>query len=87
MSSQIVFKAKSERLKEQFAKRAKQEGVPMSTVLNAMMEEYVSGRIAFGITHFDDLDFHELSEDEITDEMRMRIEESKKKPLSAFTNI
>lgn len=87
MSSQIVFKAKSERLKEQFAKRAKQEGVPMSTVLNAMMEEYVSGRIAFGIIHINDLDFRELSEDEVTDEMRMRIEEVNKKPLSAFSNI
>ena len=59
----------------------------MSTILNAMMEEYVSGRIAFGITHFDDLDFRELSEDEVTDEMHMRIQESKKKPLYAFTNI
>ena len=87
MSSQIVFKAKSERLKEQFAKRAKQDGVPMSTILNAMMEEYVSGKIAFGITHFDDLNFRELREEEITDAMRLRIEESKKKPLSAFTNI
>lgn len=87
MSSQIVFKAKSEHLKEQFSKRAKKDGIPMSTILNAMMEEYVSWRIAFGITHTDDLDFRELREDEVTDAMRLRIEESKKKPLSAFTNI
>lgn len=87
MSSQIVFKAKNERLKQQFAKRAKQEGVPMSTILNAMMEEYVSGRIAFGITHFDDLDFRELSQDEITDEMRIKAEIVRNAPLSSFTNI
>ncbi len=33
------------------------------------------------------LDFHELREDEITDEIREAIEESKKTPRSEFINI
>ena len=34
-----------------------------------------------------DLDFRELKEHEITDEMRKAVEESRKKPLSDFVNI
>ena len=87
MSAQMVFKAKNERLKQAFAKRAKKDGVPMSTILNYMMEEYVDGKVVFGITRYDDLDFRELSEDEITPAMRARIEESRNKPFSSFINL
>lgn len=88
MSTQIVFKAKNKSLKEKFASRAKADGVPMSTILNYMMEEYITGKISFGLLHtMEEVDFHELSSQEISSDVQQKVTASHQKPLSNFVNI
>ena len=87
MTSQVVFNAKSIELKKRFASRSKQEGIPMSVLLNAFMESYVEGKYEFGILERRSFDFQELEKNEISQALAERIERSKAKPLSSFQNI
>jgi len=38
------------------------------------------------LENYIELDFHELKDDEISEELRKKVEESKKKSLSSFVN-
>lgn len=87
MSAQIVFRAKNESLKKKFSQIAKQNGIPMSTIFNMVMEWYISGQFKFWLITPNQSDLHELDYSEVTPEMQKAIAKAKKTPKHLLHNI